>query len=53
MVDSSKTVTLSWQNVNVYVNPPKASYLGPDHALERKHVLRNGNIQRFTQVLLA
>ncbi|XP_052218229.1 protein white-like [Dreissena polymorpha] len=43
MVDSSKTVTLSWQNVNVYVNPPKASYLGPDHALERKHVLRNVN----------
>ncbi|KAH3715726.1 protein white-like [Dreissena polymorpha] len=42
MVDSSETVTLSWQNVNVYVNPPsRACCRGPDPAVERKHVLRN------------
>ncbi|KAH3789924.1 hypothetical protein DPMN_168116 [Dreissena polymorpha] len=44
MVDSSETVTLSWQNINVYVKPPKrVSSRGPDPALERKHVLRNVN----------
>ncbi|XP_052245960.1 uncharacterized protein LOC127854896 [Dreissena polymorpha] len=48
MVDSSETVTLSWQNVNVYVNPPsRACCRGPDPALERKHVLRNGKFSSF------
>ncbi|KAH3789935.1 hypothetical protein DPMN_168127 [Dreissena polymorpha] len=48
MVDSLETVTLSWQNINVYVKPPKrASSQEPDPAQERKHVLRNGKILKY------
>ncbi|XP_052773368.1 protein white-like [Mya arenaria] len=42
MVDSMETVTLSWQNVNVHVNPQnRACCRGPDPSVTPKHVLRD------------
>ncbi|XP_052810071.1 protein white-like isoform X2 [Mya arenaria] len=42
MVDSMETVTLSWKNVNVHVNPVnRACCRGPDPTVTPKHVLRD------------
>jgi len=45
MVDSQETVTLSWENINVHVNPKsRACCRGPDPSAVPKHVLRNGKL---------
>ncbi|XP_045170130.2 protein white-like [Mercenaria mercenaria] len=42
MVDSTETVTLSWENVNVYVNPKnQVCCRGSDQNMSSKQVLRN------------
>lgn len=43
MVDSTETVTLTWENVDAYVEPPtRGCCRGPDPNVPRKQVLKQG-----------
>ncbi|WAQ93831.1 WHITE-like protein [Mya arenaria] len=51
MVDSMETVTLSWKNVNVHVNPVnRACCRGPDPSVTPKHSLTASGVIRVNGV---